>query len=380
MFISKLPNTGTNIFSTMSALALQHNAINLGQGFADYPMNQSLCNLVQKHMLLDKNQYAPMAGVPELRQAICNKTTRLYNKSFDIDHEITITPGGTYAIYTALTAIMQPGDEVIILEPAYDSYLANIEMNGGVAVLVPLNTPDFSVDWQKVKNAVTAKTKAIIVNTPHNPGSYIFTPQDWQSLTEIVSNTNMYIISDEVYEHIILDGAQHESILRYPALWDRCFAVFSFGKVFHNTGWKLGYCIAPKQLMNEYKKIHQFIAFTCNTPMQYAIAEFLQNENEYLQLPAFFQHKRDLFLNAMQDSGFTLYQKAAGSFFQTMGYQAISDRKDTDFTIWLAQEFKVATIPVSAFYKNGSNEKLVRFCFAKKDETLLAAAERLRKI
>jgi methionine transaminase len=380
MFPSKLPNYGTNIFSTMSALANQYNAINLGQGFADYGMNQTLCGLVQKYMALDKNQYAPMAGVAELRQAICNKTLKLYNKHFDTEHEITITPGGTYAIYTALTAILQVGDEVIVLEPAYDSYIANIEMNGGVPVLVPLNFPDFSVDWGKVKNAITSKTKAIIINTPHNPGSYIFTNDDWEQLTHIVSDTNMYIISDEVYEHIVMDGAAHHSILKYPALWQRCFAVFSFGKVYHNTGWKIGYCIAPKMLMDEYKKIHQFIAFTCNTPMQYALAEFLKNENEYLQLPIFFQEKRDLFLQEMSASKFTLHQQAQGSFFQTMGYENISDLPDTEFAIWLTQHFGVAAIPVSAFYKYGSTQKLIRFCFAKKEETLLGATAILKGI
>jgi methionine transaminase len=380
MFPSKLPKYGTNIFSTMSALAMQHNAINLGQGFADYGMNQTLCNLVNKYMALDKNQYAPMAGVPELRQAICNKTSKLYNKHFEIDHEITITPGGTYGIYTALTALINLGDEVIVLEPAYDSYIANIEMNGGVAVLVSLNFPDFSVDWQKVQQAITPKTKAIIINTPHNPGSYIFTNQDWESLTKMVAETSIYIISDEVYEHIVMDGAQHNSILRFPALWHRCFAVFSFGKVFHNTGWKIGYCIAPKALMNEYKKIHQFIVFTCNTPMQYALAEFLENENEYLQLPLFFQSKRDLFLDAMADTKFTLHQKAQGSFFQTFGYENISDLPDTEFAVLLTKEFGVAAIPVSAFYKNGSQQKLIRFCFAKKEETLLGAVDALKGV
>jgi methionine transaminase len=380
MFPSKLPNYGINIFSTMSALAVQHNAINLGQGFADYGMNQTLCNLVQKYMALNKNQYAPMAGVSELRQAICNKTNKLYNKNFDIDHEITITPGGTYGIYTALTALVHQADEVIVLEPAYDSYIANIEMNGGVAVLVPLNLPDFSVDWQKVQQAITPKTKAIIINTPHNPGSYIFTNQDWESLTKIVAETSIYIISDEVYEHIVMDGAQHNSILRYPALWHRCFAVFSFGKVYHNTGWKIGYCIAPKLVMTEYKKIHQFIVFTCNTPMQYALAEFLENENEYLQLPNFFQAKRDLFNAAMADTKFTLHQKAQGSFFQTYGYENISDLSDTEFATKLTKDFGVATIPVSAFYKNGSNQKLIRFCFAKKEDTLLGAVDALKKV
>jgi methionine transaminase len=249
-------------------------------------------------------------------------------------------------------------------------------MNNAIPVLVPLNVPDFSVDWQKVKDAITTKTKAIIINTPHNPGGYVFTNADWQALIGIVQDTNMYIISDEVYEHIVMDGAQHHSILRYPSLWARTFAVFSFGKVFHNTGWKLGYTIAPAALMAEYRKMHQFIAFSCNTPMQYAIANYLAEPSSYLQLPQFFQQKRDVFLTAMQGSKFTLHQAAKGSFFQTMSYQNISDLPDTNFAIWLTENHGVATIPVSAFYKHGCPHKMIRFCFAKKEETLLAAAQR----
>jgi methionine transaminase len=380
MFASKLPNYGNTIFSTMSALALLHNAINLGQGFADYPMDAQLCELVTQAMAQQHNQYAPMPGVLALRQAIAHKVQFQHQTLVNPDTEITITPGGTYGIYTALTTILQPADEVIVLEPAYDSYIANIEMNNAVAVLVPMQLPNYSVDWQKVKDAVSLKTKAIIINTPHNPGGYVFTDADWQALTDIVQHTNMYIISDEVYEHIVLDGAQHLSILRYPALWHRTFAVFSFGKVFHNTGWKLGYTIAPAVLMAEYRKLHQFIAFSCNTPMQYAIANFLAEPKHYLQVPQFFQQKRDLFLNAMKDSAFTLHQAASGSFFQTMSYDGISDLPDTDFAIWLTQQHGVATIPISAFYKHGSSQKVIRFCFAKKDETLLAAAQQLCKL
>jgi methionine aminotransferase len=377
MFASKLPNYGNTIFSTMSALAQQHNAINLGQGFADYAMSATLCDMVTQSMAQHHNQYSPMPGVLQLRQVIANKVQQLHKATINPDTEITITPGGTYGIYTALTTILQPGDEVIVLEPAYDSYIANIEMNNAVPILVPLNLPEFSVDWQKVQDAVSPKTKAIIINTPHNPGGYIFTDADWQALISIVQDTNMYIVSDEVYEHIVMDGAEHLSILRYPALWHRTFAVFSFGKVFHNTGWKLGYTIAPTGLMLEYRKLHQFIAFSCNTPMQYAIANYLAEPNHYLQLPSFFQQKRDLFLTAMQNSKFTLHQAAAGSFFQTMSYQNISDLPDTEFAVWLTEQHGVASIPISAFYKKASTHKLIRFCFAKKQETLLAAAQRL---
>jgi methionine transaminase len=375
--ISKLPNTPTNIFSIMSALALKHNAVNLGQGFADYSMNQELCNLVHKYMALDKNQYAPMPGVPELREAIAHKINLLYKKEIDFNTEICITPGGTYAIYTALMAIVNKGDEVIVLEPAYDSYIPNIILAGGVPVLVAMEQPVFKIEWQKVEDAITKNTKAIILNTPHNPSGYTFTADDWTNVDRLCAGNNIYIISDEVYEHIAMDNKQHESILRYPNLWQRTFAIFSFGKVYHNTGWKLGYCIAPQNLMAEYKKIHQYIAFTCNTPVQYALAEFLKNENEYLQLPTFFETKRDIFLNAMTASKFTLHQKASGSFFQIMGYENISDEADTIFCERLTIEHGVTAIPVSAFYKNGQDDKLIRFCFAKKDETLIAAAAKL---
>jgi methionine transaminase len=378
--ISKLPNTPTNIFSVMSALALKHDAVNLGQGFADYSMNQELCNLVHKYMQLDKNQYAPMPGVPELREAIAHKINLLYNKAIDFNTEICITPGGTYAIYTALMAIVNKGDEVIVLEPAYDSYIPNIILAGGIPILVAMEQPVFKIDWQKVANAITKNTKAIILNTPHNPSGYTFTSNDWASVSSICAAHNIYIISDEVYEHIALDNLQHESILRYPELWQRTFAIFSFGKVYHNTGWKLGYCIAPHNLMAEYKKIHQYIAFTCNTPLQYALAEFLKNENEYLQLPHFFEQKRNLFLSEMQLSNFTLNQKANGSFFQIMGYENISNEPDTVFCERLTIENGVTAIPVSAFYKNGQDNKLIRFCFAKKEETLITAARKLSAI
>ncbi len=377
---SKLPKIGTTIFTTMSALAQQHHAINLSQGFPDYAMPEALSELVYKAMQDGHNQYAPMAGVPLLREAIANKVQNLYTKKINPDAEITVTPGGTYGIYTSLTAIINPGDEIIILEPAYDSYIPGIELNQGVVVRIAMESPVFCIDWLKVKNAVNHKTKAIIINTPHNPSGYTFTTSDWDALHNIVADKNIYIISDEVYEHIVMDGARHESILRYPALWQKTIAVFSFGKIYHNTGWKIGYVIAPESIMKEFRKVHQFICFTVNTPAQIALAKFMQEPKHYLELPDFFQRKRDLFLQHMQDSQFIVHQKAQGSFFQTMSYANISNLPDTEFANELTQKYGVACIPVSAFYSNKQDNKLVRFCFAKKEKTLLEACERLSAI
>ncbi len=374
---SKLPLVTTTIFSQISALALQHNAINLGQGFADYAMDANLCNLVQEAMMQNHNQYAAMPGVPALRQAIANKTSLLYNHTPDWESEITITPGGTYAMYTALTSIVNSGDEVLVLEPAYDCYIPTIILNGGKPVCVPLQMPSGAVDWNLVKEAITPRTKAIVINTPNNPCGYTFTQEDWATLTALLQPTNIFVISDEVYEHIVMDNLPHFSILTQPQLWSRTFAVFSFGKVFHNTGWKLGYCIAPKSSMVEFRKVHQYLAFTCNTPMQVAIATYLQQPNHYMQLPQFFQQKRDLFLQEMQKTKFTLFAPAKGSFFQTMGYENISELPDTEFATLLTIKYGVACIPVSSFYEQGQQHNLVRFCFAKKEETLLAAALKL---
>jgi methionine transaminase len=378
--ISKLPNIGTNIFSTMSALALEHDAINLSQGFPDYAMNEKLCNMVHEAMLAGNNQYAPMAGVIELREAITQKVELLYNKKINPANEVTITPGGTYGIYTALTTIIKPGDEVIIFEPAYDSYIPGIELNFGKVVCVNLEGPTYCVPWIKVQNAVNNKTKAIIINTPHNPCGYTFTPQDWITLNNIIADKDIYVISDEVYEHIVMDEAKHESILRYPELWNKTIAVFSFGKIYHNTGWKIGYVIAPDTLMNEFRKVHQFICFTVHAPAQVALAKFMQEPTHYLELPMFFQAKRDFFLQQMQNSKFILYQKAQGSFFQTLSYENISELPDTEFATELTKKYGVACIPVSAFYSKKVDNKLVRFCFAKREETLLAACKKLSAI
>ena len=377
---SKLPNIGTNIFSIMSALAKEHNAINLSQGFPDYPISNELMDSVTQAMKDGFNQYAPMIGLPELRNALASKIQKLYQANINPDTEITITPGGTYSIYTSLTTILEAGDEVIVLEPAYDSYIPNIETNGAKAICIPLLYPTYCVDWERVKSNINEKTKAIVINTPHNPTGYVWTKADMLQLDSLTKDTAIYIISDEVYEHITLDGRQHESVLKYPSLYKRSFVTFSFGKVFHTTGWKMGYCVAPENLMNEFRKIHQFICFTCNTPMQVALAKFLENENEYLSLPTFFQKKRDLFLENLKDLPFTIHEKAPGSYFQLASYEKINDMGDKDFAIWLTKEIGVAVIPVSAFYHNGKDDKLIRFCFAKKDETLLEAIEKMRKL
>jgi methionine transaminase len=380
-FISKLPQVGNTIFSTMSALAVQYNAINLGQGFADYSMNLELCDLVHKYMLQDKNQYAPMPGVPELRQAIQQKVESLYNYNCNADNEITITPGGTYGIYTALSTCITAGDEAIVLEPAYDSYVPNIISNGGVPVLVPLSYPSFAPNWQAVAAAITTKTKAIIINTPNNPGGYCFTEHDWQTLSDLVANKNITVVSDEVYEHIVLDGKLHQSILKHASKFEHYFAVFSFGKVYHNTGWKLGYVIAPKILSHEFRKLHQYLAFTCNTPAQFALAEFMKDAKHYFGLPTFFEQKRNLLNDGIrQKTKLEILEPAQGSFFQTVSYKNISQESDAEFCIRLTKEIGVTAIPVSAFYHQAKDDKLIRLCFAKKQETLLAAIESLGKL
>ncbi|MBK7040464.1 MAG: aminotransferase class I/II-fold pyridoxal phosphate-dependent enzyme [Bacteroidetes bacterium] len=380
MFQSKLPHVGTTIFSVMSQLASEHQAINLSQGFPDYMISPQLMAYVNEAMHDGYNQYAPMPGIPALRNILADKIYKLYQVNVNPETEITITPGATYAIYTAFTTFLQAGDEVIVLEPAYDSYIPNITLNGAKAVCVPLKYPNYAVDWQKVKDAITVHTKAIIINTPHNPTGYVWTADDMHMLDEITSNTNILIISDEVYEHITLDGRMHESVLKYENLRARSFVIYSFGKVFHATGWKIGYCVAPEALSKEFRKVHQFIGFTTNTPMQVALAKLLADEHEYLQLPHFFEQKRNLFLNLIKDLPFTIYQQAQGSYFQLAGYEKISKLGDKEFAIWLTQHIGVATIPISAFNHDGKDDQLIRFCFAKKDSTLIEAAERMKKL
>lgn len=320
-----------------------------------------------------------MPGLITLREALAEKIQLLYNNAINPDTEITITPGGTYAIYSALTTIIQKGDEVIVFEPAYDSYIPNIEINGGIAVTVPLTYPDYKIDWQLVRNNITERTKAIIINSPHNPTGSVIDKQDIEELKSIVAGTEIFIISDEVYEHLIYDQLQHESILKYPELFERSFVCFSFGKTYHCTGWKLGYCVAPASFMKEYRKVHQFNCFSCFTPAQVALAEYLKNKEAYLSLPSLMQQKRDYFIELMKDTKFDLLT-THGSYFVCASYNRISNEADKDLAIRLTKEVAVATIPLSAFYRNGKDDKVLRFCFSKNNQTLEMAAERLRKI
>lgn len=376
---SKLPQVGTTIFSVMSNLAHQHQAINLGQGFPDYPMSEELISKVNEVMQKGWNQYVPMQGYLPLREALAEKIAELYGAAVSADTQITITPGGTYAIYTALTTVLHPGDEVIVFEPAYDSYIPNIEINGAVPVLIDLQFPDYKINWDAVREKINSKTKMIMLNSPHNPTGAVLSEVDMLQLQDIVRDTQIMILSDEVYEHLIFDNIQHQSVLRYPELMERSFVCFSFGKTYHCTGWKLGYCIAAPQLMAEFRKVHQFNCFCCHTPSQVALASFLKNKEAYLSLGAMMQQKRDDFKTLLSSSRFDLL-RSSGSYFVTAGYSRISDEGDKDFAIRLTREYGVATIPVSSFYKNGTDNKVIRFCFAKKNETLEAAAERLRRV
>ena len=376
---SKLPQTGTTIFSVMSAMAQAHGAVNLGQGFPDFPMHAELIAGVQKAMEAGYNQYAPMPGWLPLREAIAEKSKLLYQTHIDPETDITITPGATYAIYTALTTILQPGDEVIFFEPAYDSYIPNILLNGAKPVPLALTYPDYQIDWNLVRQSVSPRTKAIIINSPHNPTGTILKEDDIQQLKSIVNESGIFIISDEVYEHLIFDALPHLSLLRYPELFERSFICASFGKTYHCTGWKLGYCVAPAPLMKEYRKVHQYLGFSCFTPTQVALGHFLQDPQQYLSLPDFYQKKRDYFVQLLQQSKFKLLP-CSGSFFICASYANISNEKDTDFATRLVKEYGIATIPVSAFYHNHEDNRVIRMCFAKKETTLEAAAERLLRV
>jgi methionine aminotransferase len=375
---SKLPQTGTTIFTVMSGLATEYGAINLGQGFPDFRMSEELTSLVNKAMNDGYNQYAPMQGWLPLRESIAQKIKRLYNRDVDPSKEITITPGGTYAIYCALTAIVHKGDEVIVLQPNYDSYIPNIQINGATAVLIDLDLPGYTVNWPKVAAAVNSKTKAIILNSPHNPTGSVLSAGDIEELRKIVSNTNIFIISDEVYEHIIFDSVPHQSMLRYPDLYERSFVCFSFGKVFHCTGWKLGYCVAPPLLSAEFIRVHQFNAFSTNSPTQVAMATYLKNSETYESLSSFFQKKRDYFIRAMIETKFDLFH-SSGSYFICASYKNISDEGDMEFCIRMTKQAGVTMIPVSAFYESGKDDKVVRFCFGKNEATLERAVEKLVK-
>ncbi|GAB4093420.1 pyridoxal phosphate-dependent aspartate aminotransferase family protein [Flaviaesturariibacter terrae] len=374
---SKLPNVGTTIFTVMSALAAEHKAINLGQGFPDYPMSAELVRLVDEAMRAGHNQYVHMSGYGPLREALAEKIRYLYGADLNPDSEITVTPGASYALFTALATVLQPGDEVILFEPAYDCYIPQIELMGAKAVTVNLVFPDYRIDWNAVRAKITSRTRAIVVNTPHNPTGAVLTKEDMGELEAIVRDSQIVVIADEVYEHLIFDGLPHESVLKYPGLRERSFAIYSFGKVYNCTGWKIGYCIAPAPLMAEFRKIHQFSAFTCDTPKQVALAAFLKDRSHYLGLGAELQKKRDRFQELMAATRFRALP-SHGSYFQIYAYDAISSESEKDFAVRLTKEAGVATIPVSSFYRNPVDNGVLRFCFSKKEETLEAAVERLR--
>ena len=376
---SKLPHIGTSIFTVMSQLAVKHNAINLGQGFPDFPMSETLIDCVTEAMKAGGNQYAHTNGVPVLRERLAEKINSLYGTSINSETEITVTPGGTYAIFSAFSTIIQPGDEVIIFEPAYDSYIPNITFNGGVVVPIALTYPNYSIPWDTLKAAITKKTKAILMNTPHNPTGMVMTKEDILQLQEIVVTNNLYLISDEVYEHLIYDDKKHESVMKYPELFARSFVCFSFGKTYHCTGWKLGYCVAPENLMKEYRKIHQFNAFSCDTPKQLGIAKHMLDKEAYLSLGKFYQAKRD-YLRKLLASTPLKYIPSSGSYFESYSYAAISNESDKVFAEKLVKDYGVAVIPMSAFYHDATDNKVIRLCFAKKEATLEAAAACLQKL
>ena len=377
--ISKLPNVGTTIFTVMSQLAAKENAINLSQGFPNFPSDSKLIEMVQQALNENYNQYAPMPGALVLREAIAKKMEYMYQRIYNPETEITVTAGATQAIFTIVSAFVRPTDEVIIFTPAYDCYAPAVEVHGGKVIPIQLKGKAFAIDWSEVRSKITPKTKLMIINTPHNPSGTVLSKADLLELSSILENTNIIVLSDEVYEHIIFDGAQHQSAALYPKLAERAFITASFGKTFHNTGWKMGYCVAPKELMDEFKKVHQFNVFSVNHPMQIGIGKYLQHPENYVALPAFFQRKRDYFLNAIKDSRFT-WKPSQGTYFQVLSYESITDEPDTEFAKRLTREHKIASIPLSVFNTNNEDHKLLRFCFAKTEETLAKAAEILNQI
>lgn len=378
MIRSKLPNIGTSIFSVMSELANQHNAINLSQGFPDFEVSEKLIELVYEQMKKGHNQYAPMPGVMKLREQIAEKVEDLYNYKYNPDTEITITAGATEGIYAALSAVIQEGDEVIVFEPAYDSYVPAIKMNGGTPIFIQMKQPDYKIDWNEVNKAMTHRTRMIIINTPHNPSGSILREEDMEKLQKVVSSSKIVILSDEVYEHIIFDDQQHQSIAKYPLLAERSIILASFGKTFHTTGWKTGYCLAPAEITKELRKVHQFMVYCVNTPIQYALAKFISRKSEYQKLPKLYQEKRNLFLDLLKNSSYK-FVASEGTYFQTLDYSDISDEPDMEFAERLTREYGVAAIPTSVFYHNKPKIQLLRFCFAKSNKTLEEGVKQLLK-
>ena len=376
---SKLPHVGTTIFTIMSGLANETGAINLSQGFPSFEVSRELIELYHQAMMNNHNQYAPMPGLLPLREALSKKTEKVHGAYYNPESEITITAGGTQALYTAITAFINKGNEVIIFEPAYDSYKPAIELAGGIVKPYSLTPPDYRIHWEEVKQMITSKTKMIMINTPHNPSGTILTAYDLEQLDAITRDTNIIVLSDEVYEHIIFDGEIHQSVARFENLKNRSVIVYSFGKTFHATGWKTGYCLAPEYLMKEFRKVHQFLVFSVNTPLQVALAAYLKNEEHYLNLPSFYQAKRDYFLSLIEGCSFT-FTPCKGSYFQLLDYSSFSNEKDTDLAIRLTKEFGIASIPVSVFYSSPVDTKMLRFCFAKDNVTLEKAAEKIHRI
>jgi methionine aminotransferase len=376
---SKLPATGTTIFTVMSALAQEHGAVNLGQGFPDYAIDPALIDLVDAAMRAGHNQYPLMPGVMRLREAIAAKVARLYGHAYDPEHEVTVTTGATQAIFTSIQALAHPGDEVIVFEPAYDSYVPAVRLSGATPITLPLTFPDYAIDWRAVAAAITQRTRMIVVNSPNNPGASVLSPEDLERFAALTRGTDILIVSDEVYEHMVYDGARHESLARNAELVERSIVIGSFGKTFHATGWKVGYALAPRAISAEIRRVHQFTVFTVNSAVQHALAEFLRDPARYETLPAFFTAKRDLFRSALADTPLDLLP-CRGSYFQLARYDRTSEASAQEFAQRLVTEIGVATIPLSAFYQDGTDHRVIRFCFAKRDETLLAAAERLRRL
>lgn len=375
----KLPQTGTTIFAVMSRMAKEHNALNLSQGFPDFPVSPSLIDRVHTYMQKGRNQYAPLEGIEPLRETICRKASDLYGADYHPEKEVNVTAGATQAIYTAVASVVHEGDEVILFSPAYDSYAPAVEIHGGVPVYSHLRPPDYSIDWDEVRALISSRTRMIVINTPHNPTGTVLKKSDLESLVKITKGTDIIVLSDEVYEHIIFNGQPHWSALRFPGLRERSFVIFSFGKLFHCTGWKTGYCLAPEFLMKEFRSIHQFLVYCCNTPIQFALADFLRDAENYRYIADMYQQKRDVFLNKLRNSRFQ-FKPASGSYFQLLDYSRITDENDMDFAARLTREHKIASIPVSVFYPDKRDEKVLRFCFAKQEETLEKASDILCRI